>query len=106
MLAVRGPSGGRSRSGIAGERDSGPARQGASVSKEEQLRPGTTVQLSDGSTALVLAPPDLQASTVRVRYVDAPFAVEQVGVERDCPIDDVTSWYSSEDLKHTEGRLA
>ncbi|MCH7564721.1 MAG: hypothetical protein IH968_12960 [Gemmatimonadetes bacterium] len=76
------------------------------MSKEEQLQPGTTVQLSDGSTALVLAPADLHAYTVRVRYVDAPFAVEQVGVERDCPIDDVTSWYSSEDLKHTEGRLA
>ena len=76
------------------------------MSKEEQLRAGTTVQLSDGSTALILGPPDLQAYTVRVRYVDAPFALEQVGTESDCPIDDITSWYSSEDLKHTEGRLA
>ena len=76
------------------------------MSKEEQLQLGTTVQLSDGSTALVLAPPDLQASTVRVRYVDAPFAAAQAGTESDCPIDEITSWYSSEDLKHTEGRLA
>ena len=76
------------------------------MSKEEQLQPGTTVQLSDGSTALVLAPPDLQASTVRVRYIDAPFAAAQAGAESDCPIDEITSWYSSEDLKHTEGRLA
>ena len=76
------------------------------MSKEEQLQPGTTVQLSDGSTALVLAPVDPQAYTVRVRYVDAPFAPAQAGAERDCPIDEITSWYSSEDLKHTEGRLA
>ena len=76
------------------------------MSKEEQLQPGTTVQLSDGSTALVLAPPDLQASTVCVRYIDAPFAAAQAGAESDCPIDEITSWYSSEDLKHTEGRIA
>ena len=76
------------------------------MSKEEQLQPGTTVQLSDGSTALVLAPPDLQAPTVRVRYIDAPFAAAQAGAESDCPIDEITSWYSSEDLKHTEGRIA
>ena len=76
------------------------------MSKEEQLRAGTTVQLSDGSTALILGPPDLQAYTVRVRYVDAPFGSAQAGAESDCPIDDITSWYSSDDLKHTEGRLA
>ncbi len=76
------------------------------MSKEEQLRAGTTVQLSDGSTALVLGPPDLHAYTVRVRYVDAPFASTLVGTESDCSIDEITSWYSSEDLKHTEGRLA
>ena len=76
------------------------------MSKEEQLRAGTTVQLSDGSTALVLDPPDMQAYTVRVRYVDAPFGPAQAGAERECPIDEITSWYSSEDLKHTEGRLA
>ncbi len=76
------------------------------MSKEEQLQAGTTVQLSDGSTALILGSPDLQAYTVRVRYVDAPFGPAQAGTELDCPIDDITSWYSSEDLKHTEGRLA
>ena len=30
----------------------------------------------------------------------------QAGAEGDCPIDEITSWYSSEDLKHTEGRIA
>lgn len=87
-------------------RDLSQFRQGAPLSKAEQLQAGTTVQLSDGSTALILGPPDLQAYTVRVRYVDAPFGPAKAGAELDCPIDDITSWYSSEDLKHTEGRIA
>ena len=75
------------------------------MSKEEQLKPGTTVQLSDGSTALVLTPPDLSTYTVRVRYVDAPFAPANVGKEAACSVDDITSWYQANDLSHTEGRL-
>lgn len=49
----------------------------------KELYVGARVVLEDGSIAEVLTPPGKDGS-VRVRYIDAPFAASLVGTEADC----------------------
>jgi hypothetical protein len=59
------------------------------------LKAGTKLLLEDGSTVEVLSP-STDGESVRVRYLDSPFAPRQVGTEGWCTDYEITGFTDEE----------
>jgi hypothetical protein len=64
------------------------------------IKMGALLQLEDGSTAEVVEPSS-DGKTVRVRYVDSPFAPAQVGTEASLSDYEITGFTDGEDRADT-----
>jgi hypothetical protein len=64
-----------------------------------ELKPGTNLQLEDGSTVQVVTP-STDGESVRVRYLESPFSPELVGTEADCTDYEITGYTT--DGSHTD----
>jgi hypothetical protein len=68
------------------------------------IKVGSLLQLEDGSTAEVVQPsPD--GKTIRARYVDSPFAPDQVGTEADLSDYEITGFTDGGDHADTGVQL-